>query len=163
MVLVFCGPEPCVPLTASIVRDMNRKWVIDAHSKHWIALNNCRQSKLWIKHPKLQTPKYLISLPKKQFRILVSLITGHKHLNSMGLTISPVCACCQLEEETALHLVCVCPTFAILRTRIFGRPIMNASEFTEASTSTILRFAFQSGRLETNLWHNSLKCVRRLF
>jgi hypothetical protein len=26
-----------------------------------------------------------------------------------------------------------------------------------------LRFAIQSGRLETNLWHNSLKCVRRLF
>jgi hypothetical protein len=28
----FCGPEPCVPLSASVVRDMNRKWVIDAHS-----------------------------------------------------------------------------------------------------------------------------------
>jgi hypothetical protein len=26
----------------------------------------------------------------------------------------------------------------------------------------ILRFAFQSGRLETNISHNSLKCVRRL-
>jgi hypothetical protein len=56
-------PEPCVPLSASIVRDMNRKWVIDAHSKHWIVLNSCRQSKLWIKHPKLQTTKYLMSLP----------------------------------------------------------------------------------------------------
>jgi hypothetical protein len=49
----FCGPEPCVPLSASIVRDTNRKWVIDEHSKHWIALNSCRQFKLWIKHPKL--------------------------------------------------------------------------------------------------------------
>jgi ribonuclease HI len=51
----FCGPEPCVPKSASIVRDMNRKWVIDVHSKHWIALNSFRQSKLWIKQPKLQT------------------------------------------------------------------------------------------------------------
>jgi hypothetical protein len=32
----FCGMEPCVPVSASIV------WVIDAHSKHWIALNSCR-------------------------------------------------------------------------------------------------------------------------
>jgi hypothetical protein len=40
----FCGPEPSVALSASIVRDMNRNWVIDAHSKHWIALNSCRQA-----------------------------------------------------------------------------------------------------------------------
>jgi hypothetical protein len=119
-----------------------------------------------IKHPKLQTTKYLLSLPEKQLRILVSLITGHcclnKHLHRMGLATSPVCASCQLEEETALHFVCVCPTLATLRTRIFGRPIINASEFTDVSASAILRFAFQSGRLETNRWHNSLKCVRRL-
>jgi hypothetical protein len=80
----------------------------------------------------------------------------------MGLATNLVCASCQLEEETALHFVCVCPTLATLRTRIFGRPIMNALEITEVSANAILRFAFQSGRLETNLWHNSLKCVRRL-
>jgi hypothetical protein len=55
----------------------------------------------------------------------------NKHLHRMGLATSPVCASCQLEEETALHFVCVCPTLATLRTRIFGKPIMNASEFTE--------------------------------
>jgi hypothetical protein len=85
----FCGPEPCLPLSASIVRDMNTNWVI---AKHWVALNSCRQSKLWIKHPKLQTTKHL--MPKKQLRILVSLITGHcclnKHLHRIKLTTSPV-------------------------------------------------------------------------
>jgi hypothetical protein len=80
----------------------------------------------------------------------------------MGLATSPVCASCQLEEETGLHYVCVCPTLATLRTRIFGKPIMNAWEFTEVSASKILRFAFQSERLESNLWHNSLKYVRGL-
>jgi hypothetical protein len=127
-----------------------------SHSKHWITLNiSSRQSKLWIKHPKLQTSKYLMSLPKKQLKTLVSLITGHcclnKHLHRMSLTTSPVRASCQLEEETALHFVCVCPTFAKLRIRIFGKPIMIGSEFTEVSGFAILRFAFQSGRLETDL------------
>jgi hypothetical protein len=42
----ICGPEPYVLLSASVVQDMNGRWVIDAHSKHWIPLNNCRQSKL---------------------------------------------------------------------------------------------------------------------
>jgi hypothetical protein len=86
----FCEPEPCFPLSASIVRDMNSKWVIDAHSKHWIALDSYRQSKLWIKHIKFQTTKYLTCLPKKQLRILVSLITGHCCLNKPCLSILPI-------------------------------------------------------------------------
>jgi hypothetical protein len=68
----------------------------------------------------------------------------NKHLHRMGLTTIPVCESCQLEEETAFHFVCVCPTLATLRTRIFGKPIMNASEFAEVSASAILQFAFQS-------------------
>jgi hypothetical protein len=96
-----------------------------------------------------------MTLPKKQLRILVYLITGHcclnKHLHKMGLTTSSACASCQLEEETALQCVCVCPTLATLRTRIFGKPKMNASEFAEVSASAILQFAFQSGILETSL------------
>jgi hypothetical protein len=86
-----------------------------------------------------------MSLPK-QLRILVSLKTGHfclnKHLHKMGLKTSSLRASWQLEEETALHFVCVCPTLATLRTRIFGKLIMNASEFAEVSASAILQFAF---------------------
>jgi hypothetical protein len=84
-----------------------------------------------------------MSLLKKQHRIGVSLITGpcclNKHLHRMGLTTTPVCATCQLKEETALYFVCVCPTFATLRTCIFGKPIMNASEFTDALALNVLK------------------------
>jgi hypothetical protein len=111
----FCGLEPCV---------------IDSHSKHWIAFNSCIQSKLWIKHPKLQTTKNFMSLPEKQLRILVSHITGHYCLNKQ-----------QLDEEKAVHFVCVCTTLAILRRHIFGKPIKNASEFAEDFASAILRFS----------------------
>jgi hypothetical protein len=121
------GLEPCVPLSVSIVRDMNRKWVIDTHSKHWIALNSSRQFKLFGLNTQIfKQPNTSWVMPKKQFRILVSLITEHrclnKHLNRMGLATNLVYASCQLEEETALHFLCVCPTLATLRTRIFGKP-----------------------------------------
>jgi hypothetical protein len=91
-----------------------------------------------------------LSLPKKQLKTLVCF---NKHLHRMGLTTNPVYASCQLEEETALHFLCVCPTFATLKTRISGQPIINASEFAEVSASAILQIASQNGRLETNLWH----------
>jgi hypothetical protein len=64
----------------------------------------------------------------------------------MGLAICPVCASCQYEKETALHFVCGRPTLATLRTRIFGKPIMYASEFAEFPASAILWFAFQCRR-----------------
>jgi hypothetical protein len=60
----------------------------------------------------------------------------------MGLATSPVCASCQLEEKTALHFVCVCPSLATLRTRIFGKPTTDASKFTEVSTSVFLTISF---------------------
>jgi hypothetical protein len=105
-----------------------------------------------------------MNLPKKQLRILGSLSMGYcclnKHLHRMRLTTSPVCASCQLEDKTALHFVCFCPTLATFKTR---KPIINASEFAEVMASTILRFAFQSGRLEKNLLHNSLQYVRQIF
>jgi hypothetical protein len=91
------------------------------------------------------------------FSYLVSFITEHcclnKHLHRMGLTTSPVCASCQLKEETALYFVFVCSTLAALKTCIFCKSIMNASEFAGLSASTILRFAFQSGVLKTSHWH----------
>jgi hypothetical protein len=78
-----------------------------------------------------------MSLPKKQLRTLEHCCLNKDH-HMMRLTTSPVCASCQLEEETALHIVCICPTLATLRTCIFGKPIMNALEFTKVSASAIL-------------------------
>jgi hypothetical protein len=93
---------------------------------------------------------------KKQLKILVSLITRHcclnKHLHKMTLTTSPVCTSCQLEKETAIHFVCVSVRLLLHWEHAFLASLL---EFTEASASAILRFAFQSGRLEANLWHNS--------
>jgi hypothetical protein len=60
----FYRLEPCVPLPASIVRDINKSGSL-THTlntgSHLTAVY--RQSKLWIKHLKLQTTKYLKSLP----------------------------------------------------------------------------------------------------
>jgi hypothetical protein len=92
-----------------------------------------------------------------------SWVCLNKNLRKMRLRTNPLCVSCELEEKTALHFVCVCLTVTIMRTRIFGKPIMNAMEIAEVSASAILRFAFQSGKLETNLWANFLQYVSRLF
>jgi hypothetical protein len=132
----FYGQEPCVPQSAWIVRDIHKKWVIDAHSKNWIAPNSCRQSQLWIR----------VFYHGELLAYWTSPQDGTN--NKPCLCILPI-----VRETAALHFVCVCPTLATLRTRVFGKPkpIMNASKFVDALASAILRFAFQSKQPLTEL------------
>jgi hypothetical protein len=151
----FCGPEPCLPLSTSVVRQNTKEWAIQAHSRNWAEVSGCRQSKQWISQPKLSVTKYLLNLSRNKLRILVSLITGHcclnSHLHKMGLKPSPTCGACSIEAESAFHFLCVCPALANLRSRVMGKPIVPVSDIPEIPPSTILRFASESGRFGLNL------------
>jgi hypothetical protein len=75
----------------------------------------------------------------------VGLITSHcplnKHLHNMGLTVEPICLACEIEDESAFHLLCDCHF-----QRTFSKPILGVEKYEEASASALLRFALASGR-----------------
>jgi hypothetical protein len=75
----------------------------------------------------------------------------NKHLHKMGLLSDPTCAACGILEESALHFICVCPTLANLRTKIFGKPILSVSEYEGMSASSFVKFAEKSGRFEARV------------
>jgi hypothetical protein len=82
----------------------------------------------------------------------VGLITGHcslnKLLHNMGLVDVPICIACGMEDKSAFHLLCNCPSLMIsLRMRLFSKPIVSVEEYEGASASALLRFALASGRL----------------
>lgn len=147
---LFCGPEPCLPITTNITQQITKDWASKTHVHNWNATTNCRQSKKWLKLPSSKNTKYLLGLSRSQLRLLLSLITGHcqlnYHLHKMGLKTESTCHGCLLEAETSEHYICSCPHYARLRQRIFGRPILNAAEFSAVTASDILRFANLSKR-----------------
>jgi hypothetical protein len=57
----------------------------------------------------------------------------------------------------------VCPTLAILRTGIIREDHNECVGICRGLGIRILRFDYQSGRLKTNLWHNSIQHVSRFF
>jgi hypothetical protein len=69
----------------------------------------------------------------------VGLITGHyplnKHLHNMGFIVEPICIACGMEDESAFHLLCNCPSL-----------ILSVEEYEGASASALLRFGLASGR-----------------
>jgi hypothetical protein len=96
-----------------------------SHISYWNSVSGCMQSKVWINRPCLKLARFLRNLPRTKLGVLIGLLTGHVrlngHLHRMGLFTYPTCAACGIEEESALHFICVCPTLANLRTQIFGK------------------------------------------
>jgi hypothetical protein len=128
------------------------------HLSYWNLVNGCRQSKVWIKRPCLKLARFLRNLPRTKLGVLIGLLTGHvrlnKHLHRMGLLSDPTCAACAIEEESALHFLCVCPTLANQRTPIFSKPILSVNEYEEMSAGSFVHFAEKSGRFEIrNQWN----------
>jgi hypothetical protein len=58
----------------------------------------------------------------------------------MGLLDELICIVCGMEDESAFHLLCNCPSLISLRMRIFSKPILSVEGYEEASASELLRF-----------------------
>jgi hypothetical protein len=95
-------------------------------------------------------------LPGTKRSVLIGLLTRHVRLNKhrMGLLSDPTCAVCGIEEESALHFICVCPTLAKLRYQIFGKPILSASEYEGMSAGFSCNYIQDSSNVSncSNSW-----------
>jgi ribonuclease HI len=67
---IFCGPEPTLPLSGSIIQLMTKQWAENAHLKYWNSVSNCRQTKLWLVGPQFKVTRYLLRLSRATLRNL---------------------------------------------------------------------------------------------
>jgi hypothetical protein len=58
----------------------------------------------------------------------------------MGLIDDPICIACEIEDESAFHLLCNFPSLISLKVRVFLKPILGVEEYEKASASALLRF-----------------------
>ena len=65
------------------------------------------QAKMFLPDKKLS--RYALSLPRRELKILVGLLTGHitlnRHLTVMKIQEDPLCPACGEQEETSLHFL----------------------------------------------------------
>lgn len=136
---------PFLPLSKGWVKSVIKDWSCRAHIRYWQNLQTCGQTKLIVKKPLSESDsKRLCSLKKVELRSIVGVITGHfffnKHLNTMGLKTSSLCERCWEDEDTAYHLICLCPCYANRRFRILGNFVLSEKEYSELSLWRIRRF-----------------------
>ncbi|KAI5750928.1 hypothetical protein M8J77_002538 [Diaphorina citri] len=116
----FIGPEPVIGLSNSETRTFIKCWAQKAHQDRWDKVSGLRHSKLMMLGPNKDLTMNILSLNRKNIRLVTSLITGHcglrKHLQTMGLYQGQVaCRLCGECEETATHVIFECNSLTIWR------------------------------------------------
>lgn len=139
------GPVPILPLSKNRFKVAIKEWMHKAHRIYWRNLESCKQTKMLLKEPLgTSNAKRVLSLRKDTLRKLVGVTTGHyyfnKHLRNMGLVNSSLCDRCLADEDTAYHLICLCPSLAQRRHRILGDFVLSEDQMRRLSIWEIREF-----------------------
>jgi hypothetical protein len=121
----FCGPEPCVPLPVwSLTHTLNTgSHLTDVDNPSFGNTQSCKQPNTsWVC---LKNSSEFWFLSSRGIFVLINISTGWDWQQALLVHLA--------NWKRRWHIV-------TLRTRIFGKPIMNASEFTEVSASTSMIF-----------------------
>jgi RNase H len=139
------APLPAIPLSRGWFRSTLTKWCSNIHSTFWKGVNGCIQAKQFIVEPFSDAEaKRLRSLKKYELRCMVGVLTGHfyfnKHLHKMGLSPSPICERCGEYEDTAFHLIGICPRLSKRRFNILGDFFISEGKLKDLSIWKIRSF-----------------------
>ena len=78
-----------------------------------------RQAQELISVPSPGAKSILLSFNRTQSRVVTGLLAGpntlRRHFHLMGLTNSPLCRRCGVQDETSAHVLCECEALASLR------------------------------------------------
>lgn len=138
------GPEPILryPMTSARLRMEN--WSRNQFNSSWAHQPGMRQAKQLVKGPLPKRSEQLLNLNRRHIRIVLGLLTGHghfnKHLHTMGLVTSPCCSYCEMEDETAIHILTNCPCLMMRRLQLLGAGLLRPRDIWEVPIGKLLAF-----------------------
>jgi len=128
----FVGPEPSLGVSRESIRRKVRCWLDNQHWARWRGLGTQRQAQELILGPSLSADTSLLSFQRTQSKVMIGLLTGHntlrRHLHLMGLTNSPLCRRCGVEDKTSAHILCECEALASLKHVYLGSFFLNPQD-----------------------------------
>jgi len=87
----FCWTGAC---TTTKICSAARLWANTQQCKLWQTTSGCRQAKMFLHGPDKKLSRYALSLPRRELKILVGLLTGHitlnRHLTVMKIQEDPL-------------------------------------------------------------------------
>jgi ribonuclease HI len=143
------GPQPTLGIPKACVKQGITKWMRSEHTRLWESVQGCRQAKLVLDKPKASTAKVMSNLSRKDARLACGLVTGHWHVNEhlfrMGLSQTPICRGCGVDNESIFHIVANCPALNRLRQTHMGQAFLTENDCRDVPLRDMLRFAKATG------------------
>jgi len=97
----------------------------------------------------LATRAQLLSFNRTKSTAVIGVLTGHntlrRHLYIMGLSNNPIYRKCGTEEETSVHILCVCEALASLRHICLGSFFLDPEDIRKVSMGAIWNFGKGTG------------------
>ena len=138
------GLEPRMAVSSQLIRTALSKWTKTEHQDRWYAATQYRQTKLVLPNTTHNWRKHILKYKRSELRIITQLVTGHanlkRHRYLMGMEDTPDCEHCG-EEQTAEHILTVCPKFASDRLVKLGKPLRRIEEIKDLNIYKLLQFA----------------------
>ena len=105
-----------------------------------------------------------MSFNRTQFRAVIGLLTGHntlrRQLHILGLTGSPLCRKCGVEEETSAHILCECKALTSFRHVHLGSYFLELEDIKSMSLGSSGTLARPRDSLEIDMGHKGPIKVR---
>lgn len=130
-----------------------RSWKLEVRSRLWTEGRDCRQTKLAVgPEPAYRWSADLLSLPKRDVRIVVGWITGNcrfnQHRFGVGGREARICRFCQEEVETTEHILWKCPAVEGRRRAFLGYGMEDMGQKVPLHPRDVLRFVKGLGLTE---------------
>ena len=127
-----------------------RRWLVNQHWIWWRGLGNIlSQAQELISGPCPGAKARFLSFNRTQSRAVTRLLTGHntlrRHLYLMGLSDSPLCRRCGVEDETSAHILCECEALASFRHVYLGSFCLEPEDIKSISLGAIWNFSKATG------------------
>jgi len=131
-----------------IQRRITRR-LVNQHWVWWRGLGDTqRQARELISGPCLGAKARFLSCNRTQSRAVSGLLTGRntlrRHLHLIGLSDSPLCRRCGVEDETSAHILCECEALTSLR-RVTGLLLLGARGHQEYKSGVNWNFSKATG------------------
>ena len=111
--------HPSAPTNPQTLYNKIKTETINKWKMRWKRDTTCRQTRLMLPHPNPIFTKFLFTLSRTEVSLLLQFVTGHNylkyHLYNTGRADDPMCRLCNEDNETAWHIMAVCPRLFFIR------------------------------------------------
>ena len=98
-------------------------------SQRWYSTKHYRQTKIWFPSLNRKFSRSLMNLNRTELGLSVQMLSGHNRLNyqeaKIDKGVNSSCRFCEEEDETAYHIVAVCPRLLHKRWECFKEPFLD--------------------------------------